>query len=203
MQKTRRQILDILKREGTATLEALARGIGLSPVTIRAHLSVLERNNLILADEVRGRVGRPHFVYSLTDGAESHFPAVYDAVAHRFLEAIKAIAEPDQMDRLLTQVAERWAAEKAGRLIGKGLEERVVEVVRIRTEEGAMAEWERLEGGYVIRQHHCAASRLSHLHPEVCLAELEYIRRMLGVSVHRESWARNGDRQCVYRVAIQ
>lgn len=200
MQKTRRQILDILKRKGSATLEELSKEIDLSAVTVRAHLSVLERDDLIGSEEVRGKVGRPHFVYSLAERAQEHFPTSYHQVAHRFLEGFRALSTPEQMDAVVQRVAEGWAAEKGARVAGKGLEERVSEVARIRTEEGAMVEWEHSEDGYLLRQHHCPASQLAYRHPEVCRAELEYIRRLLGARVDRISAASDGEGKCVYQV---
>jgi predicted ArsR family transcriptional regulator len=202
VQKTRRQILDILKRDGSATLEELAGSIGLSPVTIRAHLSVLERDDLIAFDEVRGKVGRPHFVYSLAVGAEHYFPSSYHLLAARFLASFKAVAGAQALEEVVEQVADAWAGERAGRLLGKDLEGRVSEVTKIRTEDGAMAEWERTEDGYLIRQYHCPVHRVAESHPEVCQAELEYVRRMLGVPVEREgSLLCDGNGQCCYRVA--
>ena len=203
VQKTRRQILDILKRKRTASLDELAREIGLSAVTVRAHLSVLERDDLVASDEVRGRIGRPHFVYSLEKGAEEYFPAEYHMVAHRFLDGFKAVASPDQMERLVDHVATQWATQHAGRLSGKGLEDRIDEAVRIRCEEGAMAEWERCDHGYKIRQHNCPAFRIAQAHPEVCEAELEYIRKMLGVTVEREGFSHADSPQCSFRIYAQ
>jgi predicted ArsR family transcriptional regulator len=200
VQKTRRQILDLLKFRGSATLEELSREVGLSSVTIRAHLSVLERDDLITSEEVRGRVGRPHFLYSLTESAQDQFPVSYHIVAHRFLEAFRSVATEEQRELLVKVVAERWAAEKGGRLQGKALEERVAEVARIRNEEGAMAEWQKVDDGYLLRQHNCPASRISGDHPEVCRAELEYLRHLLGVYVEREENSHDGQQKCIYRV---
>lgn len=189
-----------MKLKGRATLDDLSREIGLSGVTIRSHLSVLERDDLIVSEEVRGKVGRPHFVYTLAVGAEDAFPTAYHLVADRFLEGFRSIATDEQMNQVVELVAERWAGEKAGRLAGKSLEERIAEVVRIRTEEGAIAEWERTEDGYLLRQHHCPASRIAQGNPEVCQAELKYLGRLLGVSVVRESSHREGEDKCVYRI---
>ena len=202
MQKTRRQILDILKRKGTATLDELATEIGLSAVTIRAHLSVLERDDLVTSDEVRGRVGRPHFVYTLTSGAQEQFPVSYHLVAHRFLEAFGTIAGPEQMQKVVQQVAATWAAERAARVTGRELEQRVAEVVAIRNEEGAMAEWERVDGAILIHQHNCPASQIACHHPEVCQAELEYLSRLLGTVVERQGESRGMERKCSYKVAM-
>ncbi len=201
VQKTRRQILDLLKLRGKATLDDLAKEIGLSPVTIRSHLSVLERDDLITSEEVRGKVGRPHFVYSLAEGAEEEFPRAYHEVARRFMEGFRSVASPEQMAALIELVADRWATEKAGRLNGKGLESRIAEVARIRSEEGAMAEWEKCDGGYRLRQHHCPASRIAGLSAEVCLVELKYLERLLGVPVEREGSGRHGEGKCSYRIS--
>jgi len=203
VQKTRRQILDILKCKRTATLDELAREIGLSPVTVRAHLSVLERDDLITAEEVRGKIGRPHFVYSLEEAAESEFPATYDAVANRFLDGFKMMMGPDQSANLVKQVARQWATEHAARVDGKDLGARVAEVARIRTEEGAMAEWECCDGVYAIRQHNCPALRVARHHPEVCQAELEYMRILLGATVERSRSISGGDGSCSYRIPVQ
>lgn len=200
MQKTRRQILDIIKRTGTATLEELAREIGLSPVTIRAHLSVLERDDLVTSEEVRGRVGRPHFVYSLAEGAEKHFPTAYHVIAHRFLDGFGCVAERGQMERVVDHVADRWAAERATRIAGRDLAERVAEAARIRTEEGAMAEWEKQNGGFLLLQYHCPSVKVAETHPEVCRAELGYISRLLSASVERVSCISSGDRCCTFRI---
>ncbi len=202
MQKTRRQILDILKRKRTATLDELAREIGLSAVTIRAHLSVLERDDLVTSEEVRGKIGRPHFAYSLAEGAEDQFPAAYDIVAHRFLDAFRVVVGTDLMGRLVDQVAQQWAAEHHARMYGKDLKSRVEEAAKIRCEEGAMAVSEQHTGSFLIRQYHCPALRIARRHPEVCHAELEYMRRMLGAAVERESSIRGGDAVCSYRVMI-
>ncbi len=200
MQKTRRQILDFLKLRGRATLDELAREIGLSAVTIRSHLSVLERDDLITSEEVRGKVGRPHFVYFLAEGADELFPASYDLIALRFLDGFRAVATPEQMEQVVQIVAERWAAENTSRMQGKDLEERVSEVARIRTEEGAMAEWEPHEGGFQLRQHHCPTYRIAHISPEICQAELLYLRRLLGVSVERECPHAGDLGKCFYRI---
>jgi predicted ArsR family transcriptional regulator len=202
VQKTRRQILDILKRRRTATLDELAREIGLSPVTVRAHLSVLERDDLVTSEEVRGRIGRPRFVYSLEEAAENQFPSAYDAVAHRFLSGFSTVAGPDLFAEVVKQVARQWAAEHTDRLYGKDLAARVEEVARIRTEEGAMAEWECCDGAYTIRQHNCPASRVARQHPEVCHAELECMRILLGAAVERERTISGGDDLCCYRVPV-
>ena len=200
MQRTRRQILDILKRRGRATLEELSREVGLSPVTVRVHLSVLQRDDLVSVDEARGKVGRPYFVYSLTEEAEELFPKRYHVFSNRLLASLNETLSPETMQALLSHMAEVWAAERAHRLAGKGLAERVAEVAQIRTEEGAIADWEKVEEGYLLRQYNCPNLLVSRVHPEVCDVEEDYITRMLGVAVVRAGCIGRGDRVCSFVV---
>ena len=200
MQRTRRQILDILKRRGRATLEELSREVGLSPVTVRVHLSVLQRDDLVSVEEVRGRVGRPYFVYSLTEEAEELFPKRYHVLASRILSSVNDTLAPEQVQELLRHMAEVWAGERAPRLDGKDLAEKVAEVARIRTEEGAIADWEKTDDGYVIKQYNCPNLLVSRVHSQVCDVEKDYISRLLSTPVTRVDCRAEGNRFCSYLI---
>ena len=201
MQRTRRQILDILKRRGRATLEELSREVGLSPVTIRVHLSVLQRDDLVNVEEVRGRVGRPFFVYSLSQDAEDLFPKRYHVLAGRLLQIMNEELPAETVHRLLLRMAETWSDEHASRMRGKSLAERVAEVAEIRCEEGAIADWEKVGDGYVLKQHNCPNLLVSRSHRQVCDIEQEYLTRLLGASVVRSECIGNGDLTCTYLVS--
>ena len=201
MQRTRREILNILKRQGRATLEELATAVGLVPVTVRAHLNVLERDDLVSYEEVRGRVGRPFYVYSLTEEADSLFPKNYNIVANRVIDSVAEMLGPETVKGLSERIAESWASEKQARLVGKELPERVAEVAKIRNEEGAWAEVEKNDDGYAIVQYNCPCPQAASRHPEVvCAAELSYMRRLLNADVTRLEWSRDGARVCRYHV---
>jgi predicted ArsR family transcriptional regulator len=200
MQRTRRQILDILKKRGRATLEELAREVALSPVTVRVHLSVLQRDDLVSVEEVRGRVGRPYFVYSLTEEAEDLFPKRYHVLASRLLGGINEVLTPDAKQQLLSRIAEMWAAERSSRLAGKGLAEKVSEIARIRTEEGAIADWERVEGGYLLRQYNCPNLLVSRAHAQVCAIEEDYLAKLMDAPLIRQGCIGRGDRVCSFLI---
>ncbi len=200
MQRTRRQILDILKKQGRATLEELSREVGLSPVTVRVHLSVLQRDDLVNVEEVRGKVGRPYFVYSLAEEAEEEFPKRYHLLANRLLSGMEDKLPLETLQGVLNHVAAVWVEEKAPRLAGKGLAERVVEVTRIRTEEGAMAEFEEVEGGYLLKQYNCPNLLVSRAYTHVCALEERYIAGMLGVPVTHVGAIGSGERVCAYLI---
>jgi predicted ArsR family transcriptional regulator len=204
VQRTRQVILEYLKHHGRASLDQLAHTAGLAPMTVRGHLSVLERDGVIASEEERGKVGRPHFVYTLTPHGHDLFPKSYHVLCNRILDAVAASADEIARatpDELVKQIAHCWAGDYAARVQGQPLEEQVKILTQIRTEEGAMASFEKADDGYLLHQHHCPASCVAARHPEiVCASEISYMRVLLGASVERVHWFLKGDATCSYRI---
>jgi predicted ArsR family transcriptional regulator len=205
VQRTRREILNILKKKGRATLEELATGVGLVPVTVRAHLNVLERDDLVQYEEVRGKVGRPYYVYSLTEDAEALFPKNYHTLANRVLDGVAAAFGGDGVEHLAEVISDAWLQEKEHRLVGKSGMEIVQEVAKIRAEEGTWAEVEHADdGSLAIVQYNCPCPQVASKHSEVtCAAELRYMRKMLGAGVERVEWSQTGSRVCRFMIPGQ
>jgi predicted ArsR family transcriptional regulator len=203
VQKTRQVILDFLKRRERATLEDLSLESGLAPMSVRGHLSVLERDGLITYEEVRGKIGRPKFVYSLTDRGHGQFPQSYHTFCNRVLEAVTSVSS-DSATELAGRIAEGWADEYGSRVAGKSLAEQVKVLAAIRSEEGAMAYSEVHPDGFLLHQRNCPASCVAQKFPQIiCTAEIGFMRRLLGASVERTSWAINGDSTCSYLIRAQ
>src|SRR5262245_58261363 len=110
MNSTRDQILNTLKSRGQTTIVELAEGLGISPVSVRHHLSALQAQGLIRATEVRhaerARAGRPQLAYSLTDAALERFPAKYMRLSERLLDELKAALPPEAIERMFSRIAE-------------------------------------------------------------------------------------------------
>jgi predicted ArsR family transcriptional regulator len=200
LQKTRRAILEYLKQHGRASLDELAQDVGLAPMSVRGHLAVLERDGLIAYEEARGRVGRPRFMYSLTERAQEEFPKSYHTLCNRILDALACSVPPNEV---ASKLADVWTKDHEARLAGKSFEEQLKILTTIRTEEGAMASLEKTTEGYVLHQQHCPASCVAARHPNViCTAEIGFIRRVLGTTVERVSWIHQGDATCSYRIRV-
>jgi predicted ArsR family transcriptional regulator len=198
LQKTRRAILEYLKQHGRASLDELAQDVGLAAMSVRGHLAVLERDGLISYEEARGRIGRPRFMYSLTERAQEEFPKSYHTLCNRILDALACSVAPSEV---ASKLAEVWTKDHEARLAGKSFEEQLKILSTIRTEEGAMASLEKTADGFVLHQQHCPASCVAARHPNIiCTAEIGFIRRVLGTAVERVSWIQKGDATCSYRI---
>ena len=88
MEGTRLRILQLLQKDGHATVEGLATGIGLAPATIRRHLDILQRDRLVGFDEVRKRTGRPEYSFYLTEDGQESLPKDYDRLLAMVVDEI-------------------------------------------------------------------------------------------------------------------
>jgi predicted ArsR family transcriptional regulator len=181
-------------------LDELAKELGLVPVTVRAHLSILEREDLVASEEVRGKVGRPFYVYFLTEEADRLFPKKYHTLASRILESLEEDDGPAKLDRLLQRMASSLVSAHAEEVSGKDLAGKVEEAVRILNEEGAMAEWEETEGGYIIWEHNCPFFLVAQRHPRICLLDQLFLSQLLDAEVEATHRIVDGHIRCGYRI---
>ena len=87
-------------------------------------------------------------------------------------------------------------------MAGKDLEHQVQELAQIRTEEGYMAEWEKVnQDTFLLRENNCAICQIAQQCIQACSHELALFQRVLpGANVTRESHILQGDGACTYRI---
>src|SRR5690606_16660125 len=132
MQTTKQQILVLLKRTGSATVEEAAGALAVASMTARQHLLNLERDGLVVSQRVRRANGRPHYLYSLTSKGEDMFPRRYDLLARVLLDEVgeidaQALAEMTPAARrsfLIQRSADRLAERYRFDASGRDLEDR-------------------------------------------------------------------------------
>lgn len=198
---TRQRILYHLKVGRRKTVKELAAALEISSVGIRQHLIFLEGAGWIRRDREQRRVGRPQFVYALTEqGDEQHFPRAYAPEMVGLLKAIQELDGAAGLDRLFEQRTEQLAKEYRGRIASEDLEERVKGLASIRAEEGFMAEWEKEnEDSFILWEHNCAIYQVAHNCDQACIFEHELFCRVLdGADVTRESHILAGEPKCAY-----
>jgi predicted ArsR family transcriptional regulator len=200
MQATRQQILDLLRREGRATVKELGTNLGLTSTGIRQHLTVLERDGLVEAFEERGHVGRPALVYRLTEQGDALYPKQYAELANILLEEVRNVAGAQALQTLLKRAAARFADLYADRVEGKPLAERVEETCLIIQERGCLASAHRDGNDWLIEQYTCPFPNVARSNSGVCALDVEFIRRLVGVDARLSKCMLRNDRSCTYRI---
>jgi predicted ArsR family transcriptional regulator len=200
MQASREQILGYLHHQSRATVKEMAQLLGLTATGVRQHLTVLERDGMIEAHELRGHVGRPAFVYSLTERGEAHFPANYAMLANLLLEELRTMAGAEALQRLLRRVSSRMAERYSDRVAGRTLDERVQTAAQVLREHGCDVNVRQDGGEYYIEQCTCPYPEVSRQHSSVCALEVDFVQRMTGADARLVGSLLRGDPACTYRV---
>lgn len=200
MHATKQQILDYLRRQGQATVRELDRYLRLTSTGVRQHLTVLEREGLVEAYEERGHVGRPAFVYRLTEIGDGLYPKQYDQLANILLEEVRDLAGAQALQTLLRRVAVRFAEPYQGRLDGRSLPERVAEATNIIHKRGSEVDCVQDGDDWLIRQYTCPFPKVAGQNSSVCSLDVAFVRKLVGVDVRLSTSLLRGDHACTYRV---
>ena len=94
---TREKIILLLKKNGPMPIDDLSKELKITSMGIRQHLLSLERKGLIDYVTKKQGIGRPAFLYKLTDKADDLFPKAY----HNFIiETFKDIEKNEGREKV-------------------------------------------------------------------------------------------------------
>jgi len=200
---TRQRIIEYLKEKGQATVEELAEFVQLTPMAVRYHLNVLQRDNLIAASTVRqsaGR-GRPQQVYALTQAADDLFPVDYYSLTDYLLAELSRRLGDDGIDELFASIAARLAREAPALREGQTVEARLDEIKLFLENKGFVIDWEDSDDSYRIHAYSCPYRQVAQEHEQVCLLDERVIGTMLNTTPRRIACLNKGDGHCTYEVS--
>ncbi len=202
--RTRRAIIDILKREDPQDAATLAGRLGLSAMAVRQHLYALRDDRLVTYEEQSRPFGRPAKLWRLTPAADDFFPDGHADLTIDLIQAMKRAFGSKGLDQLLA-VRSRAQVETYGKRVKPEdtLPKRLTALAALRTKEGYMAAARKsADGGYLLVENHCPICSAAAACTGLCGAELEVFKKVLGddVAVERIDHILAGARRCAYRV---
>jgi predicted ArsR family transcriptional regulator len=200
---TRYKILTYLQKRGGMTVDELCKVLGIGPTAVRQHMAGLLNDGLVEFKELRQEIGRPRFVYALTEEAHDIFPKSYHILADSLIDAVKALYGEEGIDRVFEQIGQTWIANHQDRMKGKDLQGRIREMVKILDEQGFLPELEKNAEGYILREYNCPSHRIAIKYPYVCEMVLCFLSKLLDAEVIRTHCIRNGDPYSAYHIRIR
>ena len=197
----KRGILVFLKGRPDASLEEIARAMGISKVAALGHLQKLEAERLVQRAYRAQGVGRPRVIFRLTPESVTLFPQGYAEMSRAALEFIERKMGPGAVGELLAQRAHEVADRNRARLASGTLKERVAELARIRTEGGYMAEVAGSRRGSVeLLEHNCPILALAERFPVACETERRMFESVLHADVEASHRVVAGDPVCRFLI---
>jgi predicted ArsR family transcriptional regulator len=194
------QILETLLRQPRRSINELAEAVGINPISVRHHLTNLQVEGLVTAEEERHGVGRPRLVYFLTEDGMEKFPTRYLRLTTRLLTQMKETMPAPVVSKLFKQIAEDMASDYSDQVQGLGMEDRLDFVKAMLAEEGFTVEWEKKGEQYHIHEISCPYYQIGINHPEVCTVDQTLISTMLALPAEKVQCILNGGAHCTYVV---
>ena len=200
MQDKRRQILDILKEQGSATIQKLSAELDVTGVTVRHHLDTLRDKGLVSEPQVlhRNSPGRPQFEYRLTPKANDHFPKRFQNISINLLHEIKDQNDGNEVYNIMMGVAQREITDAPKRRTNSSFEEHIGVIVEYLNGKGYLASWEKHPDGIMLHTSNCPYEGVAEHHPEMCQMEEHMLSSLLGVSPRCVSHIAEGSSSCSY-----
>lgn len=199
------KLLILLKKHGPMQASEAGEHLGTTGEAARQQFTKLARDGMVEAhSECRG-VGRPVQRWHLTALGNKRFPDSHAELTVKILTTIRRELGEDAISRIITARENEARRDYFDKLRdAKTLEERIIRLVAIRTEEGYMAQWEKEpEGSWLIIENHCPICSAARMCQGFCRAELELFQTVLDANVERVEYLLTDSRRCVYRVVQQ
>lgn len=200
---TRGKIVTELRRKGSASATDLAATFGLSPNAVRQQLVVLERDGLVAETPVRRGPTKPTLEFSLTAEAGKLFPQAHDKMLSAVLREVRAQFGSPAVDRIFDGLSKR-AVERARRHVtGATPQEKVAQLADMLREDGVVAEYSLIEGGFALHEHNCPYSNVAQEHPEMCHVIHNVIEETIGAELEQTESLARGGKECRFELKLE
>ena len=200
MGPTREAILTQIRNHGHATIRSLAESLGLAIPTVRHHIMVLEKDGMVVGNEVRDGVGRPSLRYRLSEIGHERSPKKYDWLSNALISAIKTELGEAGLKKLFQSISTRTMDRYSPDVEGKTFQERAEIVDAILVAEGHVTGWGDDDGVPQLTLLTCPFHHVASQHLEVCHLDLEIIEQVMDVPIRQVACIVQGDPTCKFKL---
>lgn len=199
-QTTRGKIVAELRRSGSASAADLAHGFGLSPNAVRQQIVLLERDGLVVERPVRRGPTKPTLEFSLTPEADKLFPQGYDRMLAAVLREVRDQFGTPAVEQVFDGIARRAIDRARNSVTAAEPEARVAQLTEMLRENGVVAEYSLIDGGFALHEHTCPYSTVSKEHPEMCQVIHHVIDETLGGEHTQTESLASGGKECRFEL---
>ncbi|WP_449622638.1 helix-turn-helix transcriptional regulator [Robertmurraya sp. Marseille-Q9965] len=201
---TKDRILDLLKRQGSVTVNDLTDHLSISHMAVRKHLDSLQKDNIIWSKEIKQPIGRPLQMYLLTDTGDNLFPKNYEGLTLEFLDDMKELYGEDSIQKLFQKREERLTSEYKKRLAKKTNKEKIHEIANIQNEKGYMADiTEITPNTFELIEYNCPIMAVANEFKTACQCETNLFKNVLDTKdVRRVSCKTEGNDHCKFLIQV-
>jgi len=198
---TREKIIFLLKKNGPLSIEDLSKELHITSMGIRQHLLSLERKGYINYVTKRQGIGRPAFLYRLTEKAQNLFPTVYDEFILDTFRDIESNEGKQKIEELFQWRKNRFLKDlRESSLEKKTLPDTLFAITNHLDRKGYLSELQDTNNHYSLKVFNCPIYRLASEYREACQFDLQMFKELIGKEVSREECIVDGDTSCIYTI---
>ena len=202
---SKKEIIDLIKRSGTLSIDEAVEEIDLAKTTLREHFLQLERDGYVERDYVRSGPGRPSLQYQLTSKGNSLFPSSESKLIRSIINYLKSKGSEqlvedffeDFWDQRLEEAQDRIKKSSAG-----DLQSKVKILMQMLEEEGFMPEFDFDESdeSLMVKECNCPFSEVIKETRLPCKLEEMFYKKLFNENAERTSYIADGDYSCTYDI---
>ncbi|WP_152655043.1 metalloregulator ArsR/SmtB family transcription factor [Oceanobacillus sp. CFH 90083] len=201
---TKDKIIQVLKEQGTSTMDALMEHFTISETAVRKQLHVLVQKGFIEVQQHKKEIGRPHHTYRLTEKSQESFPNRYKELSLDLLHDLEEL----QGNQLISELLKKQSTKEREQLkkhlnVYSTMEEKIVALKDLQNRSGYMFQVED-EGadGVRLNNFHCPFLEVAKDYPVVCQHEKEMYEALFpDQEIKTKSLLIDGDQCCQWRIA--
>ncbi|MFD2204827.1 helix-turn-helix transcriptional regulator [Kiloniella antarctica] len=206
--KTEDAILALLKARGSMSAVDLAGKLNITAIGMRQHLKRMNEMGMIaatplIASKPKG-AGRPATSWELTTLSHNKFGDSHALLTKDLIESARAVFGDEGVEQLVAHREDQTLKlYQEAMSAASPLKVKVAQLVRLREQEGYMAEVEEDgQGGFLFVENHCPICTAATVCQGFCRAELSIFRTVLGPDaiVERVEYLLEGGRRCSYTI---
>jgi predicted ArsR family transcriptional regulator len=194
---TREKIILLLKKRGPLSIDNLSAELDITSMGIRQHLLYLERKGLINYVTKRQGIGRPAFLYKLTEKADYLFPKTYDDFALNLLKDVETQDGRDKMGEIFNRYKNRLLRDAREALVDRRTpQDRVTGLKDFLEARGYFPELQISDDHYGLKIFNCPIFRIAADFGEACRHHTLMFRELLGKDVSLDGCIADGKPSC-------
>jgi DeoR family suf operon transcriptional repressor len=206
VRSTREALRELLATHGACTVAQAAGELGLNQANIRRHFEVMRAEGLVDITMQRHVVGRPSYVYRLTERGEElsgHYPRLVKRMFNRLsvltAERVASDGRPI-VEQVFDGVSEDVAGAYRPAVTGVTLEQRVAETSDALKGEGIVDHWRKEEDGYHLLNTTCPYRKAAEASDAPCHADRRTVELLVQAPVAQLHRMVDGSAHCEYVV---
>ena len=202
MKSTREKILNTLLTKRQATIKQLSEVVGINGISVRHHLINLQAEGLVTAEEQRRGVGRPAFVYRLTEKGMEKFPTNYLKLTNYLLTELEETLSPEEVEATFKRIGKKQAEESTNIDKNQPIEAQLEQLANQLASDRFLLSWKKEGDSIILQSDNCPYLHVGKEHPEICRIDETLFSEALGREVQLETCMLRGDPSCTYKINL-